>query len=88
MKDTEFTITLGSDDHEILDDAVKRILVLDDGDKTSLNLTVLPVSKDGETGRRIQRRRIDITSTDEKILARAERIDFQKGVSVSAKSGK
>ena len=88
MKTTDFTIVLGSDDHEVLDDAVKRVLVLDDGDQTKL--TVIPIAaikSDGEA-RRIQQRRIRITSTDDNILARTQRIDFQRGVIVTAQNGK
>ena len=87
MTNTNFTITLGSDDHEVLDDAVKRVLGLEDG-QTTLDVTPIAALTDEATGRRIQRRRIKIVSTDNKIVARAAKVDFQKGVSVVAKNGR
>jgi len=87
MENINFIVTLGSDDHEVLDDAVKRILKLAD-EKT--NLTVFPIQAiiDEGTGRRIQRRRVRIDSSNKNILALAERIDFQKNVIVTANNGR
>lgn len=85
MTNTKFTITVGSHDHKVLDDAVRRITDIT-SDTTTVDVKVIDAITDEADGTRMQRRRITICSDDDKIIAIVQHLDFQKGVKVFAKN--
>jgi hypothetical protein len=77
---TKFPFTLHSSDQEVLDKTVRKVLSIET-DKTSVTFKPIEALADGD-GIRIQRRRVVITSTDEKTLDTIQHLDFPSAVSV------
>ena len=76
----EFKAHFASRDHQVLDDAVRRVLSIA-SDKTEVDVLPIPASTEGSM--RMQRRSIIIRSTDDKILHKLERLDLQTTVNIT-----